>query len=126
MLNPAYKTKPHTHTNYQRSYNRKREQQAQPKRLRELGAELEATVSGRSSLESEPFFTRAIDRTPPSQKRHGKPTTTGDQVALLTNRKAAPRKLDKGRERSKPCRRSPNEDTFATEPSETLSHYLVH
>jgi hypothetical protein len=107
VVNLAYKNEQHTHTNYQRSYNPKRDQLARPKRLRGLGAELEAIVSGRSPLESEPFFTRAVDRTPPLQKRHRKPTTTGNQPTFLTNRKAAPRKLDKGRARSKPCRRSP-------------------
>nr|XP_051190412.1 uncharacterized protein LOC127303747 [Lolium perenne] len=44
------------------------------------------------------------------QKRHRRPTTTGGQPSLLTNRTAAPRKLDKGMGRSKLCRGSPVEE----------------
>lgn len=106
MLNPAYRTTPHTHTNYQRSYDRKRDQQAQPKRLQDSEKSWSLQCRAGAHPRASHFHAR-LNNTPPSQERHRKPTTTGDQDALLTNREAAPRELDKGRARSKPCRRSP-------------------
>jgi hypothetical protein len=83
------------------------DQQAQPKRLRGLGVELESTVSGRSSLESEPFFTRAStalhrrrnatgSRPPPGtdprcsqteQQRQGSSTRGGHGASLAEDRR---------------------------------------
>nr|XP_051201843.1 uncharacterized protein LOC127315390 [Lolium perenne] len=95
--------------NYRRSYNRKRDQRTQPKRLRD--SEKSWSLQCRAGAHSRAsHFHARLNKTHPMQKRHRRPTTTGGQPSLLTNRTAAPRKLDKGRGRSKLCRGSLDEE----------------
>ncbi|KAK1652166.1 hypothetical protein QYE76_069971 [Lolium multiflorum] len=118
VLNPAYRTTPHTHTSYRRSYSRKRDQEAQPKRLRGLEEELESTVSGWSSPESEPF-SRApqqhsfVAEAPPEADHHQGPTRVAHRPRSST-KEARP---GKGTEQALPMIA---EEPPPSQPSESL------
>jgi hypothetical protein len=115
VLKPAYKNEPHTHTNYQRCYNRKREQQGQPLlELRRVGAELDSNSVGpeliqeRANEHSRRRQNSSIAETPPKADHHREPTNAAHSPESST--KVAQRG---SRARSKPCRRSPNKESPA-------------